>query len=73
MLESHLKEGKQNHTSDTPLVYGQSNSLFFGDNSSRGQAVTALGAINLSPVPEPAAAMLLVAGLCLLATRRKRC
>ena len=24
MLESHLKEGKQNHTSDTPLVYGQS-------------------------------------------------
>ncbi|MCC6708000.1 MAG: 3-deoxy-7-phosphoheptulonate synthase [Gammaproteobacteria bacterium] len=24
MLESHLKEGKQNHSSDTPLVYGQS-------------------------------------------------
>lgn len=24
MLESHLKEGKQNHTNDTPLVYGQS-------------------------------------------------
>ncbi len=24
MLESHLKEGKQNHTDSTPLVYGQS-------------------------------------------------
>ena len=24
MLESHLKEGKQNHSNDTPLVYGQS-------------------------------------------------
>ena len=24
MLESHLKEGKQNHTNETPLVYGQS-------------------------------------------------
>jgi 3-deoxy-7-phosphoheptulonate synthase len=24
MLESHLKEGKQNHTAGTPLVYGQS-------------------------------------------------
>ena len=24
MLESHLKEGKQNHTNATPLVYGQS-------------------------------------------------
>ena len=24
MLESHLKEGKQNHNDDTPLVYGQS-------------------------------------------------
>jgi 3-deoxy-7-phosphoheptulonate synthase len=24
MLESHLKEGKQNHTASTPLVYGQS-------------------------------------------------
>jgi len=24
MLESHLKEGKQNHSADTPLVYGQS-------------------------------------------------
>jgi 3-deoxy-7-phosphoheptulonate synthase len=24
MLESHLKEGKQNHTDATPLVYGQS-------------------------------------------------
>jgi 3-deoxy-7-phosphoheptulonate synthase len=24
MLESHLKEGKQDHTTATPLVYGQS-------------------------------------------------
>jgi 3-deoxy-7-phosphoheptulonate synthase len=24
MIESHLKEGKQNHTGNTPLVYGQS-------------------------------------------------
>ena len=24
MLESHLKEGKQNHSNETPLVYGQS-------------------------------------------------
>ena len=24
MLESHLKEGKQNHSAETPLVYGQS-------------------------------------------------
>ncbi|MEE2983820.1 MAG: 3-deoxy-7-phosphoheptulonate synthase, partial [Pseudomonadota bacterium] len=24
MLESHLKEGKQNHNDETPLVYGQS-------------------------------------------------
>jgi len=24
MIESHLKEGKQNHSGDTPLIYGQS-------------------------------------------------
>lgn len=53
------------------LVYGLGNTLFFGDNSARGQGITALGAIDISPVPEPTAAMLLLVGLGLLVARHR--
>lgn len=45
------------------LVYDQSNLLFFGDNTSQASGVFDVGSILLSPVPEPGAAALLLAGL----------
>lgn len=53
------------------LVYGQSNYLFFGDNSSRGTVLAELGAITLAPIPEPATALLLAAGIAALAFQRR--
>lgn len=46
--------------------YTQPNLIFFGDNSSRGQSLSALGLVSLSPVPEPAAAVLWLAGVAAL-------
>ena len=51
------------------LVYGQSNLLFFGDNTSQASGVFDVGSIVLSPVPEPGAAALLLAGLAVLGWR----
>ncbi len=45
------------------LPYNVPNFVFFGDNSSRGSAVSALGLVAITAVPEPAAGWLLVAGL----------
>lgn len=45
------------------LPYTVPNLVFFGDDSSRGSAQVALGAISISPVPEPASAWMLLAGL----------
>lgn len=52
-------------------AYGSSNTLFMGDNSSRGQAITELGLVSITAVPEPGAAWLLGAGLAWLALRRR--
>ena len=54
------------------LPYGFSSYLFFGDNSSRGESVAQIGAIDLLPVPEPATVALWAAGLGLLAWRQRR-
>ncbi len=52
--------------------YTTPNFLFFGDNSSRGTAVTQLDWVMLSAVPEPAPAALLALGLVALAWRLRR-
>jgi hypothetical protein len=53
------------------LVYGQSNLLFFGDNTSQASGIADVGSITLSPVPEPGAAALLLAGLAALTWRAR--
>ena len=56
------------------LPYTQPNFVFFGDDSSRGASVSALGNVDLlaAPVPEPASAALLLAGLGALAWRLRQ-
>ena len=53
------------------LPYTVPNFLFLGDNSARGSAISHLGVVSLSPVPEPAVACLLALGLAGLALRRR--
>lgn len=45
------------------LPYSVPKLVFFGDNSSRGSAVSALGLVTLTAVPEPVSASPLAAGL----------
>jgi len=61
-------------TTANPLtaVYGFSNYLFFGDDTSQARAVVDVGAITLTAVPEPAPMALWLAGLAGLAWRRRK-
>ena len=52
--------------------YTTPNFLFFGDNSTRGAASVQIGQMTITPVPEPAAAALLLAGLAVLGWRVAR-
>lgn len=54
--------------------YTLADAVFFGDDSSRGSASLRLGALAVSPVPEPSTAAMLLAGggLLLAAARRRR-
>ena len=52
--------------------YTQPNFLFFGDDSSRGASATELAFVTLTPVPEPAPAALLMAGLAALGWRARQ-
>lgn len=54
------------------MPYGLSSYLFLGDNTSRGESLVQLGAVNLLPVPEPTTAALWAAGLALLGLRLRR-
>jgi len=58
--------------SPATVVYAQPNLIFFGDNTSQARGVFDVGSITLSPVPEPGAAALLLAGLAGLAWRFRR-
>ena len=49
--------------------YTQPNFIFFGDDSARGTSASGLALVTLSPVPEPAAGTLLLAGIACLAWR----
>ena len=44
-------------------IYGASNVIWFGDNTSSAKAIVDIGAITLTPIPEPASALMLLAGL----------
>lgn len=54
------------------LVYGQTNYLFFGDNTTSAAASVLLRDLTLAPVPEPSQAALILSGLAILAWRAKR-
>lgn len=54
------------------LVYGQTNYLFFGDNTTSAAASVMLRDVTLAPVPEPSHAALILSGLAILAWRAKR-
>lgn len=54
------------------LPYTVPGLIFFGDDSSRGTSLSALANVQLLPVPEPAPALLLAAGLAALAWRCRR-
>jgi hypothetical protein len=49
--------------------YNVANFIYFGDNTSRGSSISLLADVVLTPVPEPAPAVLLAAGLAMLAWR----
>jgi hypothetical protein len=54
------------------LPYTLPSAIFFGDDTSRGSASIEVGAISLSPVPEPAGWVLAGLGLAVITFRRQR-
>jgi len=69
-----LSGSLRDYTSYTGLgheFYQAANFIFVGDNTSSAAAAVQLGAVTLTPVPEPATATLLTAGLALVARRRR--
>lgn len=54
------------------LPYTVPNFLFFGDNTSRAASSVEVGSIVLTPIPEPASAVLMALGLGAVAVRARR-
>jgi hypothetical protein len=71
LLDGALRDYPFNRASPATIVYSLPSYVFFGDNSSRGLSSANVGAIQLLPVPEPSAALLLAAGVGLVVWRAR--
>ena len=58
--------------SGTPDVYNQPNLIFFGDNTTDSSSTWRVSEMTLSPMPEPASALLLAIGSAVVFLRRSR-